>query len=75
MRRLADQRRTVKHPFWIAFRHGVLYVAIARRSGLFDPKLLSAVGRKQCMAIFDDIAIGLGLIEELSLNPRIWSTQ
>ena len=73
MRRITDYRRKLKHPLWMAFRDGVLYVAIAPGRNLFEPKLLSVINGKQCMSIFDDIAIGLGLIEDLNLNTRIWS--
>ena len=75
MRRITDYRRNLKHPLWMAFRDGVLYVAIAPGRDLFEPELLSVVNREQCMSIFDDIAIGLGLIEDLNLNTRIWSKE
>ena len=75
MKRITEHRQSLKHPLWMSFIDGTLYVAIAPGRDLFEPKLLSVVDGKQCMSIFDDIAIGLGIIEDLNLNTRIWSKQ
>jgi len=75
MKRITEYRQSLKHPLWMSFIDGVLYVAIAPGRDLFEPKLLSVVDGKQCMSIFDDIAVGLGIIEDLNLNTRIWSKQ
>ena len=75
MKRITEYRQRLKHPLWMSFIDGVLYVAIAPGRDLFEPKLLSVVDGKQCMSIFDDIAVGLGIIEDLNLNTRIWSKQ
>jgi hypothetical protein len=75
MKRITEYRQRLRHPLWMSFIDGTLYVAIAPGRDLFEPKLLSVVDGKQCMSIFDDIAIGLGIIEDLNLNTRIWSKQ
>jgi hypothetical protein len=75
MKRITEYRQRLSHPLWMSFSNGVLYVALAPDRDLFEPKMLSVVDREQCMSVYDDIAIGLGIIEDLNLNTRIWSKQ
>lgn len=57
----------------LSFVASDLYVAIEYGKPLFEPRMFrTLVNYQVCLEYFDDLALVVGIVEELNLNVRIW---
>lgn len=76
MRRILEFKNKTKKKICLSFVDSCVFVAIGYEEDLFEPRLFSTVLDFFPIAqYFDDLKLGLAIIEELNLNTRIWSKE
>lgn len=76
MQRLTSFKQKHKPPMYISFVNSLLYVAIAYKRDLFEPRYLSKIADYQKIKqYFEDIHLAVSIVEELNLNNRIWTKE
>lgn len=74
MERISAFRIKTGQSLRIGFRHSTLYMAIPLRRGLFEPRWFRSVDNRELYRQFwDDLALFTGVVDDLSLNTRIWT--
>ena len=74
--RITDYRKKANKEIQLAFSGGQMYVAISYAKDLFEPRVFRTIlDFAPIREYYDDLALALGLVEELNLNTRIWSKQ
>ena len=69
-----DFRRKTGKRICLSFVGSQLFVAIPYRHSLFEPKIFSKITDFQSVReYFEDLQIFIGIVEDLSLNTRIWT--
>jgi hypothetical protein len=75
MARLVQFKKKSRRDLSIAFVNNAIYVAIACEEDLFEPKLYSSMTDfRPIQEYFENLQLVIGIVEELKLNRRIWST-
>lgn len=73
MERLTTFHDKMKQGVCLSFVQSNLYVAIASKKRLFEPRIFrTLVNYKACRAYFDDLQLAAGIVDDLNLNTRIW---
>jgi hypothetical protein len=75
MRRVVDFKKKFNKVMYFSFVESKIYVAIPYNRNLFEPRVdESILNFSTIQEYFDDIALVVGLVEDLNLNTRIWGT-
>jgi hypothetical protein len=76
MERILQYREKVGVPVLFSFVNSYIFVAIPSKRNLFEPNLLKNLTDFNCVkTYFEDLALLIGVVEDLNLNTRIWSKQ
>jgi hypothetical protein len=74
MQRIVAFRKMTGHGLHLSFRGQSVYVAISSNHDMFEPRLFRTVySRKLIKSYVADMAMAVGIVEELNLNRRIWT--
>lgn len=74
MERILQFKRKTGQRIYLSFVGSYLFVAIPCKKNLFEPKLFTSLLRFQPIAEYvSDLLLGVGIVEDLNLNTRIWS--
>ena len=74
MQRLLNYKRKTKHPIYISFIGGKIYMAIAYNKDLFEASVFhSLLKYKIAMEYLGTLHLAVGIVEELKLNQKLWS--
>lgn len=76
MRRLLDFRNRTGRDVSVSFAESCVFVGVPQARDLFEPRLLSSLTEPAWVrGYFDDLAMAVGIVEDLSLNTRIWTKE
>lgn len=74
MKRVLTFQKKSKHPVYISFIGGAIYLAVYYNKDLFEPSIFrSLLEYKIAMEYIQTLHLALGLVEELKLNQKLWS--
>jgi len=74
MQRILNFRNKTRKRVYLSFVGSQVFVAIPYRKSLFEPGILSKLTSfKGAHQHFEDLNLALGIVEDLSLNTRIWA--
>ncbi|MFC1762741.1 DUF3137 domain-containing protein [Planctomycetota bacterium] len=74
MERILHFKRKTGKRIHIAFVRSYVFVAIPYKKNLFEPKLFTSLLNFSPIAEYvSDLQLGVGVVEDLNLNTRIWS--
>jgi len=74
LRRILDLKRVWKSEVRLSFVDDRVFVAIAQRRDLFEPRLGRAVAsREQLAPLIAELTLCLDVVDDLNLNTRIWT--
>jgi hypothetical protein len=74
MQRLLNYKKRSKHPLYVSFIGGNIYMAIEYNKDLFEPSVFhSLLKYKIAMEYVNTLHLALGVVEELKLNQKLWS--
>jgi len=74
MQRLLNYKKKTKHPIYVSFIGGKIYMAIAYNNDMFEPSVFhSLLEYKIAMEYIKTLHLAVGIIEELKLNQKLWS--
>lgn len=75
MEKLVDFKKKVGKNVYVSFVENMIYIAVEYPNGLFEPNLYkSMLSFAPLREYFEAIQLMLGLVEELNLDRKIWST-
>lgn len=76
MKRIVDFKNKTDRPLHLSFVGSKIYVAISYKKNLFEPRIFRTIlDFEPIQEYFEDLAVAVGLVEDLNLNTRIWSKQ
>lgn len=76
MQRLLNFKRRTGKNIRISFVKSSVFIAIPYKKELFEPHYRkSVINEDKTMQYFRDLEMAIGIVEELTLNLRIWSKQ
>lgn len=76
MRRLLDFRARTGRDVSLSFVDSCVFVGVAYTRDLFEPRMLgSLTDPAWARGYFDDLAMAVGIVEDLNLNTRIWTKE
>jgi len=74
MQKLLDYKKKTKHPLYISFIGGKIYMAIEYNDDMFEASLFhSLLEYKIAMQYIQTLHLAIGIVEELKLNQKLWS--
>jgi len=74
MQKLLSYKKRVKHPLYISFIGGKIYMAIEYNNDMFEPAIFrSLLEYKIAMDYIQTLHLAIGVVEELKLNQKLWS--
>jgi hypothetical protein len=74
MQKLLNYKRKTKHPIYVSFIKGKIYMAIEYNDDMFEPSVFhSLLNYKIAMAYVSTLHLAIGIVEELKLNQKLWS--
>ena len=74
MQKLLNYKKRSKHPLYVSFIGGNIYIAIAYNKDLFEPSVFhSLLKYKIAMEYLGTLHLAVGVVEELKLNQKLWS--
>ncbi|MEN4045396.1 DUF3137 domain-containing protein [Sulfurimonas sp. NWX367] len=74
MSKLLHLKKKSKHPFYVSFLGGNIYMAIEYNKDLFEPSVFhSLLKYKIAMQYIQTLHLALGIVGELQLNQKLWS--
>jgi hypothetical protein len=74
MERVLNFKRKTGKRIHIAFVGSYVFVAIPYKKNLFEPKLFTSLLNFSPIAEYvNDLQLGVGVVEDLNLNTRVWS--
>jgi type IV secretory pathway VirB2 component (pilin) len=74
VRRILNFRKKTGKRMYLSFVGSQVFVAVAYRRPLFEPKVFSSITGFNCVKeYFQDLELALGMVDDLNLNTRIWS--
>jgi hypothetical protein len=74
MQKLLNYKKKTKHPIYISFIKGKIYMAIEYNDDMFEPSVFhSLLEYKIAMAYVATLHLAIGIVEELKLNQKLWS--
>lgn len=76
MRRITEFQRKAKKQISLSFFGSQVYIAIPYYENLFEPRLFgSLLDFQSLQKYFEDLALAIGIVEDLNLNTRIWTKE
>ena len=76
MERIVQFKAKSKKHIYLSFVGPMVFVAIPFTRNLFEPKLFSPLTDFENIRLYyDDLALAVGIVDDLNLNTRIWSKQ
>jgi hypothetical protein len=76
MERISSFKKQTGRDVYFSFVDGAVMAAVPDEGNLFEPRLYrTMLGFKEMEGHFRNLELVLGLVDELSLNTRIWSKQ
>ncbi len=74
MSKLLHLKKKSKHPLYVSFLDGNIYMAIEYNKDLFEPSVFhSLLKYKIAMQYIQTLHLALGIVGELQLNQKLWS--
>jgi len=74
MQKLLNYKKKTKHPIYISFIGGKIYMAIEYNDDMFEPSVFhSLLEYKIAMQYVATLHLAIGIVEELKLNQKLWS--
>lgn len=74
MSKLLHLKKKSKHPLYVSFIGGKIYMAIEYNKDLFEPSVFhSLLKYKIAMQYIQTLHLALGIVQELQLNQKLWS--
>ena len=76
MEKIMDFKKKTGRPIHLSFVNSRVYVALSYDKNFFEPKLFSTLlDFNVILGYYNDLALLLGIVEDLDLNDRIWSKE
>jgi hypothetical protein len=76
MKRILDFRMKHGKKMYLSFVGSKVFFAISYRKNLFEPKIFrTLLDFEPIREYFEDLHLGISIVEELNLNTRIWTKQ
>jgi hypothetical protein len=76
VKRIADFKKKTNRNLYISFCHSNVYIAISYKRSLFEPRIFKTLlDFAPIQEYYEDIALAVGIVDDLNLNTRIWSKQ
>lgn len=76
MKRIVDFKKKSKNNIRLSFLNSNVYVAILYYKNLFEPRIFQTLlDFKPIQEYFEDLQLATGIVEDLSLNLRIWTKE
>jgi len=76
MERIVRFKAETGRKIYLSFVGSSVFVAIWFERNLFEPKLFSSmIDFETIREYYDDLALAVGIVDDLNLNTRIWSKQ
>ena len=74
MQKLLNYKKRSKHPLYVSFIRGKIYMAIEYNDDMFEPSVFhSLLSYKIAMEYVATLHLAIGIVEELKLNQKLWS--
>jgi len=74
MQKLLNYKKKSKHPLYVSFIGGKIYMAIEYNDDMFEASLFhSLLEYKIAMQYLSTLHLAVGIVEELKLNRKLWS--
>jgi hypothetical protein len=74
MQRILEFQKEVEAPLHIAFVASSIYIAIATRKNMFEPRIIRTILDIGLIQEYvEDLQLAMGIVEDLNLNTRIWT--
>ncbi len=74
MQKLLNYKKKTKHPIYVSFIKGKIYMAIEYNDDMFEPSVFhSLLNYKIAMTYVSTLHLAIGIVEELKLNQKLWS--
>ncbi len=74
MERILSFRKRTGHDLYLSFCRQNIYVAISSSRNMFEPEIFhTLLSKKLVEGYVEDMAMAVGVVEELNLNRRIWT--
>ena len=74
MQKLLNYKKKTKHPIYVSFIGGKIYMAIEYNDDMFEPSIFhSLLEYKIAMKYVATLHLAIGIVEELKLNQKLWS--
>jgi hypothetical protein len=74
MQKLLHFKKKTKHPIYVSFIGGKIYLAIEYNSDMFEASVFhSLLEYKIAMEYIQTLHLAVGIVEELKLNQKLWS--
>jgi len=74
MQKLLNYKRKTKHPLYISFIEGKIYIAIEHNKDMFETSIFhSLLEYKIAKEYIETLHLAVGIVEELKLNQKLWS--
>jgi hypothetical protein len=76
MQRITEFKIRTGDRLYLSFTGSKVYVAMPIARNLFEPAYLSCADDFKCISeYYADLALAIGIVDELNLNTRIWSKE
>lgn len=76
MARMTEFQKKAKKKLYFSFIGSNVYVAIPYTKDLFEPKIFKTlIDFEPIQEYYEDLAMAIGIVEELNLNTRIWTKE
>jgi len=74
MQKLLNYKKRTKHPIYVSFIGGKIYMAIEYNDDMFEASIFhSLLEYKIAMQYVATLHLAIGIVEELKLNQKLWS--
>jgi len=74
MQKLLNYKKKTKHPIYVSFIGGKIYMAIEYNDDMFEASLFhSLLEYKIAIEYIKTLHLAIGIVEELKLNQKLWS--
>lgn len=74
MKRIVDFKKETNRKIFLSFIGSMVFVAVSYTKNLFEPRILrTLLDFEPIREYFEDLQLALGIVDDLSLNTRIWS--
>jgi len=74
MQKLLNFKKKTKHPIYVSFIGGKIYLAIEYNSDMFEASVFhSLLEYKIAKEYIETLHLAVGIVEELTLNQKLWS--